>query len=340
MLELMISKPQASHAMLQEGAERQTLPSKTGFADMLKSSMSGEFRKPLSRAEAAEVLDEELVLGAGLIMPDQAVEKGQVSATGERLGDRTAELRQETRAIRMAHAADQSAQNNASTSKGFSSDSQGQPGREQTSQQQFMNTAQSVVQNAQTVRDQQLGQQFANALNERTIAQGSPSDERFNVSSGVTERRAQLPVGLQSIGLPVSHQKWGQAMGQRVVYMANQQMQQAQITLNPEKLGPVQVRLHVDRDQQVHVVMTAQHGVTREAMDAAIPRLREMFEQAGMNLGSVDVNDQNQFANGEQDESDEQHSAASKNENVDGELETEASNTTTYETDNVVDYYA
>jgi len=281
-----------------------------------------------------------LVLGAGMSVSEQVIERGLAGSNGERLGDRTSELRQEARTVKMAQAAEQTAQNGSASSKGFSEGSQGQQGRDQGSQQQLTNSIQSVIQNVQTLRDQAQGQSFSSALAERISSQASSVDERLNVVPSATERRAQLPVGLQSIGLPVSHQKWGQAMGQRVVYMANQQMQQAQITLNPEKLGPVQVRLHVDRDQQVHVMMTAQHGVTREAMDAAIPRLREMFEQAGMNLGSVDVNDQNQFADGEQNDESEQQSTASNNENMDEELVADASNTTTYETDNVVDYYA
>ena len=286
-------------------------------------------------------LDEELVLGQGLIMPEQVAEKGLVTGSGEKLGDRTAELRQEARAIKLGNGSEQATQA-MMTQKNATSDDLGQQSRGQSSQQQFLNMAQSVSQNTQGVREQQVERQFTQVLNERVANQalGEMTAERLNSRSTGSESRAQLPVGLQSIGLPVTHQKWGQALGQRMVYMANQQMQQAQITLNPEKLGPVQIRLQIDRDQKVNVVMTAQHGVTREAMEAAMPRLKEMFEQAGIDLGSVDVNDQKQFENEEQEHAETQQASSNDNEDLNEHGTDGALAASTYSTDNVVDYYA
>ncbi len=283
-------------------------------------------------------MDEELVLTTAAIPAETVSEKVSELGRAERVIDRTTELRQEVRAMKMTQASEQASQTSQLNKSG---DDAGQQSRGQSSQQSFTNMGQVITQNMQTVREQQSERQFATVLNDRLQAQAAPAEERLDLSaSSATERRAQLPVGLQSIGLPVNHQKWGQMLGQRVVYMANQQMQQAQITLNPEKLGPIQVRLHMDRDQQVHVVMTAQHGQTREAMEIAMPRLREMFEQAGMNLGSVDVNDQKQFADSEQQEAEQKQSASGSSDNLDEELVAESATTSIYETDNVVDYYA
>lgn len=159
--------------------------------------------------------------------------------------------------------------------------------------------------------------------------------------TGSTERRANLPLSLQSIPLPVKHPQWGQALGQRVVYMTNSHIQQAQITLNPEKLGPIQIKLHMDRDQQMQVTLNAQHGTTKEAMEAAIPRLREMLEQSGVQVASVDVGDFSQFAD-QQTEQDENNTSAFAAASVSGDETTELASevVATTQSDQLVDYYA
>lgn len=219
---------------------------------------------------------------------------------------------------------------------------QGQQNSGGQSQQQVAQMAQAFAQNVQAARLQNVERQAPLQFNtEGSPVLDSPDVEASNNLLNL-DRRAQLPQGLQSIGLPVTHQRWGQSLGQRVVYMANNQIQQAQITLNPEKLGPVQVKLHIDRDQQVHVVMTAQHGVTREAMEAAMPRLKEMMEQAGIDLGSVDVSDQREFAQDSDGKDGEEQLGNSSN--MVGSTEADASvgesDSQTYSTDNLVDYYA
>jgi len=218
----------------------------------------------------------------------------------------------------------------------------GQQSQGQAVQQQFMQMAQNVSQNVQALRQQNMERQAPLILNSDSNlgqSQMASESELLNSATGTTDKRPQLPQGLQTIGLPVNHQRWGQALGQRVVYMANNQLQQAQITLNPEKLGPVQIKLHIDKDQQVHVVMNAQQGVTREAMETAMPRLKEMMEQAGIDLGSVDVSDQQNTSQEQEDEQAAMGSAKVSTEE-DVTMAEEASETVVYSADNIVDYYA
>lgn len=154
--------------------------------------------------------------------------------------------------------------------------------------------------------------------------------------------RAHLPMSMQSIGYGVKTPQWGQALGQRVVFMAKNGVQEAKITLNPEKLGPVQIKLHVDKEQQLHVSMNAQHGVTREAMENALPRLREMLESSGMNLASVNVGDGHHF---DQTESGSDSNTGGKRQNGLDEVADEMDDSSTQQStvissDNLVDYYA
>lgn len=81
---------------------------------------------------------------------------------------------------------------------------------------------------------------------------------------------------------------WGDALGQKVVWMAGQQHQVAELHLNPPNLGPLEVRLTVNNDQ-VSALFVSHHHAVREAIEAAMPRLREMFADSGLMLGNAMV---------------------------------------------------
>jgi len=106
---------------------------------------------------------------------------------------------------------------------------------------------------------------------------------------------------------PMGHPKWSEGFNQRVQWVVNQSMSGAQIRLNPQNMGPIEVRIQM-QNEQATVSFTAQHGATREAIDAALPRLREMLSEQNVNLGNIDVSEHS-FA--------EQHEQASKHQ--DGE---------------------
>jgi len=60
--------------------------------------------------------------------------------------------------------------------------------------------------------------------------------------------------------------------------------------LNPKDLGPLQVVLQV-ADNHAHALFVSQHPQVREAVEAALPKLREAMEQSGIGLGSASVTD-------------------------------------------------
>ena len=96
----------------------------------------------------------------------------------------------------------------------------------------------------------------------------------------------QVPVGMTPV-----HPGWQQAMSERVMWAANQQVQSATIQLDPPELGSLQVKLHIVHDQ-VTVSFTSPHANVRDAVEQSIPRLREMMAEQGLNLGESLVNDQ------------------------------------------------
>ncbi|GGI53040.1 flagellar hook-length control protein FliK [Oxalicibacterium solurbis] len=81
---------------------------------------------------------------------------------------------------------------------------------------------------------------------------------------------------------------WGQSLGQKVVWMIQGAQQSATLTLNPPDLGPMQVVLHVNNNQAT-ANFTAHQPEVRHALEAAMPRLREMLSESGIQLGQSNV---------------------------------------------------
>lgn len=88
---------------------------------------------------------------------------------------------------------------------------------------------------------------------------------------------------------PVGTPAWDQALGQKVVWMVAGEQQSASLTLNPPDLGPLQVVLNVSNSQANATFIAAQPEV-RQALEAALPRLRDMLGEAGIQLGQASVN--------------------------------------------------
>lgn len=87
-----------------------------------------------------------------------------------------------------------------------------------------------------------------------------------------------------AVGTPA----WGQALGDKLVWMASGAQQTASLTLNPPNLGPLQIVLDVKNDQATASFYAAQPEV-RQALESALPRLREMMTDAGIQLGQATV---------------------------------------------------
>ena len=92
----------------------------------------------------------------------------------------------------------------------------------------------------------------------------------------------------QGISSPVHSQAWSQGLTEQVAWMVRGNIQTAEIKLNPANLGPLEVKLSIE-DDVARLSFVSNHAPVREALDAALPRLREMLEQQGITLADVDV---------------------------------------------------
>lgn len=84
---------------------------------------------------------------------------------------------------------------------------------------------------------------------------------------------------------------WTQEFGDKMVWMAGNNGHTSQLILNPPSLGTVEVRLHVNGNDAGAQFFAANADV-RNAIEAAMPKLREMLAGAGIALGEAMVSNQ------------------------------------------------
>jgi len=122
------------------------------------------------------------------------------------------------------------------------------------------------------------------AHNEPLTSQSSAS-QSLGLNSTGTANTAPQDI---HVDLPMNQPKWGSELAQKVVWLTSQQNQVAEIHLNPAHLGPVEVMLTITQDQAT-AQFTSPHLAVREAIQEAIPKLREMMADNGIQLGNVMV---------------------------------------------------
>ncbi|WP_421226441.1 flagellar hook-length control protein FliK [Aeromonas jandaei] len=81
---------------------------------------------------------------------------------------------------------------------------------------------------------------------------------------------------------------------QKVNLMLADKLQQAEIQLDPIGLGKMKIQIQIDASSQASVHFVVQHGQTREMLEQAMPRLRDMLAGQGIQLGQTQVQHQSQ----------------------------------------------
>ncbi|MBT6273161.1 MAG: hypothetical protein HOI95_03410 [Chromatiales bacterium] len=89
----------------------------------------------------------------------------------------------------------------------------------------------------------------------------------------------------------VNTARWEGVVGGRLLMLARNGTQSAELILNPPQLGRLDVRIAVDQDQAT-VQFVSTHAAVREALEAALPRFRDMMSDGGLNLADVDISQQ------------------------------------------------
>lgn len=95
----------------------------------------------------------------------------------------------------------------------------------------------------------------------------------------------------QTITTPLGSNAWTEEFTQKISWMYTQRNQVAELHLNPPDLGPLDVVLKISGNQAT-VLFTSPHGAVRDAVENALPKLREVLADNGIMLGNATVSDQ------------------------------------------------
>ena len=94
------------------------------------------------------------------------------------------------------------------------------------------------------------------------------------------------------VDTPVGHTGWSEDIGNRVVWMSNRMENRAELVLTPPQMGRIEVSLTITGDQATASFISGNPNV-REALESALPRLREILAEAGIQLGQAQVGAEN-----------------------------------------------
>lgn len=97
-----------------------------------------------------------------------------------------------------------------------------------------------------------------------------------------------VPEPSATVQVRVGERAWDQAVAEKLVWMVDQKHQVAQLHLNPPELGPLKISISLDQNQASAQFFSA-HASVREALEVAMPRLREMLADSGITLGNASV---------------------------------------------------
>lgn len=143
---------------------------------------------------------------------------------------------------------------------------------------------------------QELAGKSLEAMKEGTANNSSENFvSRLNALSQVVNQPSAHVSRAAVVGQPVAMQQggWSEAVVDRVMLMSSQNLKSAEIQLEPPELGRLDVRISVNQEQS-QVAFASPHAGVREALDAQMNRLREMFAQQGLGTLDVSVSDQSQ----------------------------------------------
>ncbi|MDO8351206.1 MAG: flagellar hook-length control protein FliK, partial [Gallionella sp.] len=90
---------------------------------------------------------------------------------------------------------------------------------------------------------------------------------------------------------PLGHSAWPAEFSQKVSWISTQKNQVAELHLNPPDLGPINIVLKIS-DNQATALFTSPHSAVRDAIENAMPKLRESLAENGITLGQTTVSDQ------------------------------------------------
>ncbi|NLJ93156.1 MAG: hypothetical protein GX324_08895, partial [Aeromonadales bacterium] len=103
----------------------------------------------------------------------------------------------------------------------------------------------------------------------------------------------RLPLEQRAINLQQGVEQSAKQLAQQAQVVVSQNLQEADIQLNPSQLGHLKIQVRMEQGE-VQIQFVAQNPQARELLEQALPRLREMLTQQGMQLAQGQTGQQGQ----------------------------------------------
>ena len=110
----------------------------------------------------------------------------------------------------------------------------------------------------------------------------------FAAWSGQVAGSAQPTAYQGAVATPLGSPHWGQDLGQQLLIGVQGNSQVVTLHVHPPELGPLQVHLQIT-DGQASALFVSPHPAVRQALEGALPQLRDIFAGAGMSLAQTQV---------------------------------------------------
>jgi flagellar hook-length control protein FliK len=123
-------------------------------------------------------------------------------------------------------------------------------------------------------------------------ADGAPAASGVTGATGAAApREAATPVF--DVATPVAGPEWPDEVAKGLAHIVSLRLADAEIRLNPAHLGPIGIEISYN-DNQASVLITAAQPATRDALEQALPHLKELLAQQGIALGESTVRGEGQ----------------------------------------------
>ena len=116
----------------------------------------------------------------------------------------------------------------------------------------------------------------------------SPPDATLSPPS-TTTAASRAPLAVE-VAAPVHDPAWRGEVAGRIASLITRGVEHAELRLSPAELGPVELRIDV-RGGEATLAIFAVQPTTRDALEQALPLLRDMLAQQGLSLGQASVQD-------------------------------------------------
>ncbi len=149
------------------------------------------------------------------------------------------------------------------------------------------------------------------ALGHDVTENGLASATGLNSASATSQLRAEQSTANVQSPLVLTKDNAGEQVAERLQMMMSKNLKHVDIRLDPPELGRMQIRMSLNSDAAT-VHFTVQNQQTRDLVDQAMPRLREMLAQQGLQLADSSVQQQ---SSGQQQRQMAQHQGAENGSN-------------------------